>query len=105
MTNYIIILCNTNSKDSAETIATYLIKGNFAACVNIIPKITSIYKWQNKIEKDEEFLMLIKTKKELFNEVKDKINILHPYEVPEIISINISDGNKEYLNWIQSNTI
>ena len=105
MTNYIIILCNTNSKDSAETIATYLIKENPAACVNIIPKITSIYKWQNKIETDEEFLMLIKTKKELFNDVKDKINILHPYEVPEIISINISDGNKEYLNWIQSNTI
>lgn len=105
MTNYIIILCNTNSKDSAETIATYLIKENLAACVNIIPKITSIYKWHNKIETDEEFLMLIKTKKELFNDVKDKINILHPYEVPEIISINISDGNKEYLNWIQSNTI
>lgn len=105
MTNYIIILCNTNSKDSAETIATYLIKESLAACVNIIPKITSIYKWQNKIENDEEYLMLIKTKKELFDKVKEKIQILHPYEVPEIISIDISNGNSEYLNWINNNTI
>ncbi len=105
MTNYIIILCNTNSKDSAETIATYLIKESLAACVNIIPKITSIYKWQNKIENDEEYLMLIKTKKELFDKVKEKIQILHPYEVPEIISIDISNGNSEYLKWLNNNTI
>ncbi len=105
MTNYIIILCNTNSKDSAETIATYLIKESLTACVNIIPKITSIYKWQNKIENDEEYLMLIKTKKELFDKVKEKIQILHPYEVPEIISIDISNGNSEYLKWLNNNTI
>lgn len=105
MNNYIIILCNTNSKDSAETIATYLIKESLAACVNIIPKITSIYKWQNKIENDEEYLMLIKTKKELFDKVKEKIQILHPYEVPEIISIDISNGNSEYLKWLNNNTI
>lgn len=105
MTNYIIILCNTNTKDSAETIATYLIKENLAACVNIIPKITSVYKWENKIEKEEEFLMLIKTKKELFNNVKEKIKILHPYDVPEIISTEISNGNKDYLNWLDNNTI
>lgn len=105
MKNYIIILCTTNSKDSAETIATYIIKENLAACVNIIPKITSIYKWENKIEKDEEFLMLIKTKKDLFNKVKEKIKIIHPYEVPEIISVEISEGNTDYLKWINNITI
>lgn len=76
-----------------------------AACVNIIPKIKSIYTWQNKIEKEEEVLMLIKTKQSLFNQVKEKITLLHPYEVPEIISIDIKDGNKNYIDWIKNNTL
>lgn len=103
--NYIIILSNTNSMDSAETIANFLVKEKLAACVNIIPKIKSIYTWQNKIEKEEEVLMLIKTKQSLFNQVKEKITLLHPYEVPEIISIDIKDGNKNYIDWIKNNTL
>lgn len=103
--NYIIILSNTNSMDSAETIANFLVKKKLAACVNIVPKIKSIYTWQNKIEKEEEVLMLIKTKQSLFNQVKEKITLLHPYEVPEIISIDIKDGNKNYIDWIKNNTL
>ncbi|CDE42895.1 cutA1 divalent ion tolerance protein [Clostridium sp. CAG:768] len=103
--SYIIILSNTNSMDSAETIANFLVKEKLAACVNIVPKIKSIYTWQNKIEKEEEVLMLIKTKQSLFNQVKEKITLLHPYEVPEIISIDIKDGNKNYIDWIKNNTL
>lgn len=103
--NYIIILCNTNSIDNAETISKFLVKEKLAACVNIVPKIKSIYTWQNKIEKEEEVLMLIKTKQSLFNQVKEKIKLLHPYDVPEIISIDIKDGDSNYLNWISCNTI
>ncbi len=103
--DYIIILCNTNSTDSAETIANFLVKEKLAACVNIVPKIKSIYTWENKIEKDEEVLMLIKTKQSLFTKVKEKITILHPYDIPEIISIDINNGAENYLNWINSNTI
>lgn len=103
--SYIIILSNTNSMDSAETIANFLVKEQLAACVNIVPKIKSIYTWQNKIEKEEEVLMLIKTKQSLFNQVKEKITLLHPYEVPEIISIDIKDGNKNYIDWIKNNTL
>lgn len=102
---YIVILCNTNSKDSAETIANYLVKEHLAACVNIIPQITSIYRWENKIQHDEEFLMIIKTKNDLFNKVKEKIAILHPYDIPEIVSLDITDGLAEYLKWINNNTI
>ena len=91
--------------DRAETIANFLVKEKLAACVNIIPKIKSIYTWQNKIEKEEEVLMLIKTKQSLFNQVKEKITLLHPYEVPEIISIDIKDGNKNYIDWIKNNTL
>lgn len=103
--SYIIILSNTNSMDNAETIANFLVKEKLAACVNIVPKIKSIYTWQNKIEKEEEVLMLIKTKQSLFNQVKEKITLLHPYEVPEIISIDIKDGNKNYIDWIKNNTL
>lgn len=103
--SYIIILSNTNSMDSAETIANFLVKEKLAACVNIVPKIKSIYTWQNKIEKEEEVLMLIKTKQSLFNQVKEKITLLHPYEVPEIISIDIKNGNKNYIDWIKNNTL
>ena len=103
--SYIIILSNTNSMDSAETIANFLVKEKLAACVNIVQKIKSIYTWQNKIEKEEEVLMLIKTKQSLFNQVKEKITLLHPYEVPEIISIDIKDGNKNYIDWIKNNTL
>ena len=103
--DYIIILSNTNSMDSAETISTFLVKEKLAACVNIIPKIKSIYSWDNKIEKDEEFLMVIKTKQALFELVKEKIILLHPYEIPEIISIKIDDGTSDYLNWIKNNTL
>lgn len=100
----IVILCNTNSQENAELIAKILVTEEFCACVNIIPRIQSIYKWQGKIENDTEFLMLIKTKNELFEAVKARIQNLHPYEVPEIISFDITNSNKEYLDWINQNT-
>ena len=100
----IVILCNTNSQENAELIAKTLVTEELCACVNIIPRIQSIYKWQGKIENDTEFLMLIKTKNELFEAVKTRIQNLHPYEVPEIISFDITNSNKEYLDWINQNT-
>lgn len=99
----IVILCTTNSQESALNIAQTLVKNKLCACVNIIPKVYSVYSWKDKIETDEEYLMLIKTKKDLFEQVNQKIQEIHPYEVPEVISLDITEGSKSYLDWIVSN--
>ncbi len=96
----IVILCTTNSIESAKNIANTLIKGCNAACVNIVPRVVSIYKWNDKIITDEEYLLIIKTKKKLFSIVEEKIKQIHPYETPEIISFNIKNGSREYLDFI-----
>ena len=99
----IIIISNTNSIENAKLIANTLVDKKLAACVNIIPKIISVYRWQNKIENDDEITLLIKTKKELFTAVQFEIEKLHPYDIPEIISIKIEDGNNDYLDWLNQN--
>lgn len=104
MSEYIIVLCTTNSKDSAKQIAKKLVSGKFAACVNLVDKIDSIYSWKGEIIEDSEVLMIIKTQKALFEKLKNKIEEIHPYETPEIISLDISEGSKPYLDWISENT-
>ena len=98
----IVVLCTTNSIESAKNIANTLIKDSYAACVNIVPRIVSVYKWQGEIVTDEEYLLVIKTRRSLFGTVEEKIKSVHPYETPEIISFDISDGSKEYLDYIMS---
>lgn len=104
MSEYIIVLCTTNSKDSAKQIAKILVSGKFVACVNLVDKIDSIYSWKGEIVEDSEVLMIIKTQKVLFENLKNKIEEIHPYETPEIISFDISEGSKPYLDWISENT-
>lgn len=104
MSEYIIVLCTTNSKDSAKQIAKTLVSGRFAACVNLVDKIDSIYSWKGEIVEDSEVLMIIKTQKALFEKLKNKIEEIHSYETPEIISFDISEGSKPYLDWISENT-
>lgn len=99
----IVILCTTNTIESARNIANTLIKDCDAACVNIVPKVVSIYKWNNKLITDEEYLLFIKTKKKLFNIIEEKIRLIHPYENPEIIALEIKTGSKQYLDYIISN--
>ena len=101
---YIVIYCTVPSKDVGKNIAYHLVENKLAACVNILPGITSIYYWQGKQCEDEELLLIIKSKDSLFEKVKESILSNHPYDVPEIITLQIKEGNKPYLDWINDNT-
>jgi periplasmic divalent cation tolerance protein len=100
MSEYIVVLCTLDDREKAEKFAYNLVCEKLCACVNILPGVKSIYEWQDKIEQSEEVLMLIKTKKELFDELKETIIRHHPYDVPEIIALDVTHGNEEYLKWI-----
>ena len=95
-----IILCTCPDMESAKIIATHLVHEKYAACVNIIPNIISVYSWQNNIEFNDEVQLIIKTQITKFNDVADEIKRLHRYDTPEIIAMNIQQGDNAYLNWI-----
>lgn len=98
---YQVILCTCPNMDLAKKIATTLVTNKLAACVNIISNIVSIYNWNDKLVSDDEVQLLIKTQSCLFSAVESEIIALHPYDTPEIIAIDIQQGNKHYLNWIK----
>jgi periplasmic divalent cation tolerance protein len=106
MTDKQIILSTAASADEARKIARELVERRLAACVNIIPQIESIYRWQDKVESAQEWLLLkewlllIKTNADQFPAVRDAICELHSYDVPECIALNIEDGSPEYLQWL-----
>ncbi len=99
-----IIYCTVPNEFSANLIATTLVEENLAACVNIVPSVTSVYKWNEKAQEDKELLLIIKTRQERFNDVEMKIKELHEYTIPEIVAIPIIQGSEEYQNWIVDET-
>ncbi len=97
---YSLLLSTTSSKDEAQSIAQTLVERKLVACVNIVGPITSVYRWKGAIEDSQEFLLLMKTDSQKFNEVRDALKALHSYEVPELVELSIENGIPSYLNWI-----
>lgn len=87
--------------EDARRIARQLVEQQLAACVNIVPGATSIYKWKGAIEEAAELLLIIKTSRPLFETLRTELTKIHPYEVPEIVAVPIVDGAEPYLNWIE----
>jgi periplasmic divalent cation tolerance protein len=98
---FIIIYCTVPNKKEGKEIAKALIENKFAACINIIDKVESIFSWDGEMTEEKEALLVIKTKKELFGNVKHVIQKLHSYTVPEIISVPIAQADETYLKWIE----
>lgn len=101
--NYIIIFITVPQKN-ADKIIKHLLAKKLVACVNKISLVESTYWWEGKICNDKESLLIIKTKKSLFKKIIIETKKVHPYTVPEIISLPITDGNKDYLKWICQTT-
>lgn len=97
---YIQVFTTIDNKAKADKIAEVLVKNRLAACVQIIGPIKSTYIWKGKMEKAEEWLCIIKTRADLYNELEKTILAIHPYETPEIIAIEITSGYTGYLKWI-----
>lgn len=100
MSNHILVFTTAGSQEEARRIAHALVERRLAACVNIVPRIESIYRWQGNVEQAQEWLLLIKTTASRFESVRDVIKELHSYDLPECICISIEEGSGEYLNWI-----
>jgi len=101
---YQIILNTCPDHEQAMQMANVLIDEGLAACVNIVPGLTSVYKWQGNKETGTEVLLLIKTRRERYAELESRLASLHPYELPEIISVPIENGLQRYLDWIDNCT-
>lgn len=104
MEDFILILVTASSEEEAKKIAFSLMEKRFAACINLVKDIESIYRWKGKISDEKEVLMLIKTRKKLYKSVEEEVKKLHSYEVPEIIALPIISGSKDYLYWMDSET-
>ncbi len=101
---YILCLVTIDDPEKAALMARNLVEKRLVACVNIVPEIRSIYRWKGQIYNESERLMLMKTRKEFFDPLRDAIRELHPYEVPEIICLDIDQGLPEYFRWIDDST-
>jgi periplasmic divalent cation tolerance protein len=101
MENIFVVLVTAPSTDVGRDIARALLDGKLAACVNIVPSITSLYTWEGELCVDEEVLLIIKTTTSAFDALTSAIKSIHPYDVPEIIALPLAAGSRDYLDWIQ----
>ena len=100
MTDKVVIMVTAASRRECRKIARHLVEARLAACVNITQPIESIYRWEGKVAEEKEFLLLIKSTRDLFPKIKAEIGRIHSYHTPEIICLPIIDGSRNYLEWI-----
>lgn len=100
MSEPLVVLIMAGSQDEAETIAHSLVLEMLAACVNLVPGVTSVYRWEGEIQKDQEWLLIAKTQREALDNLVQRVQALHSYEVPEIIALPLVGGSEAYLRWI-----
>ena len=100
MTGPVVALSTVSGAEDAERIARELVERGLAACVNVCPGVVSVYRWKGKVEREEERLLLIKTRGERWPALREALVAMHPYEVPELIVLGVEDGHAPYLDWL-----
>ena len=99
MSEFLVVYI-TASGENAKDLASALVREKLAACVNRIPGVESTYTWEGRVECDTEDLLIVKTRADLFDRLKERVQALHGYDVPEIIAVPIAAGSESYLEWI-----
>lgn len=102
--NHIVVLSTAPDQKSAENIAAALVGERLAACVNVVPGLTSIYRWKDEVKREPECLLLIKTSASRYEPLRRRLRELHPYELPEIMALGIGEGDPDYLAWLTEST-
>jgi periplasmic divalent cation tolerance protein len=102
--NIIIVLITASSRKEAIKIARAMIQEKRAACVSILPAFTSIYRWQGKVQKSQETLLILKTTRRQYSALEESVCAIHSYEVPEVISISVDKGLPQYVDWVMRET-
>ncbi len=100
MSEAVVVLVTVPDGAAAERLADALVGEGLAACVNVVPGIRSIYRWQGKVERSDELLCLVKTTRAGFARLRARVVELHPYDVPEVIALDVADGHAPYLSWL-----
>lgn len=103
MTDKILVISTCAAEADAERIARALLDARLAACVNIVPGLRSFYRWKGEIESAAEFMLIVKTSRDLFPALRTEIEKLHPYEVPELLALPVLAGAENYLSWLEAN--
>ena len=96
----VVALSTVGSAEDADRLARALVERRLAACVNVVPGVVSHYRWKGELQRDEERLLVIKTRAERIDALRDALRELHPYELPELVAFEISAGSPEYLKWL-----
>lgn len=96
-----MVYVTVGSSEEGARIARTLVEERLAACVNRVPRVQSVYRWEGRVEQSEEELLVIKSKTEIFSRLKKRVQELHSYSVPEIIALPILEGNESYLSWLE----
>ncbi|MEZ5400833.1 MAG: divalent-cation tolerance protein CutA [Bryobacteraceae bacterium] len=104
MTDKIVVFSSCGSKEEGARLARQLVEQRLAACVSILEGVTSVYRWQGAIEEAAEVLLVIKTRRELFEQLREELRAMHSYQTPEVLAMPVVDGLPAYLDWLDRET-
>ena len=100
MSERLVVLMTAGSQEEAEKIANALVNEMLAACVNVLPGVTSVYRWEGQVQRDQEWLLIAKTTHQVLDALVRRVRALHSYDLPEVVALPVVGGNQAYLRWI-----
>jgi periplasmic divalent cation tolerance protein len=105
VTDCIVCLVTVASRDEGERLAATVVTEQLAACVNVLGPMRSIFRWEGEVRHDDEFLLIIKTRAELFARLAARVQALHSYQTPEVVALPLTAGTEAYLDWLRAATV